>query len=246
MAIGLGHGVIADRAGELVATGMWWPYGDSHATVGMIIVSPDHQGAGLGRRVMQELLAQAEGRSLLLYATVAGKPLYERLGFAPYGEVSQYQGEALQAAAPVLSDGMSLRAALPADMAEVKRLDRAASGLAREALLAALQEQGECVLLERAGKAVGFSILRRFGRGLVVGPVIADNDQDARTLVAHWLHGREGQFIRVDIRADASFANWLIERGLQPAGSVIAMVRGTLPVAPGAARLYALSNQALG
>ncbi|KRE02075.1 hypothetical protein ASE63_06775 [Bosea sp. Root381] len=246
MAIGLGHGVVAELSGEVVAVGMWWPYGDSHATVGMIIVSPDHQGAGLGRRVMQALLAQAEGRSLMLNATVAGQPLYERLGFTAHGEVCQYHGEVLEVAAPVLANGTLLRAALPADMPVISRLDRAASGLERGALLASLLERGECVLIERDGRPVGFSILRRFGRGLVVGPVIADNDGDARALVAYWLHGRTGQFIRVDIRADASFADWLIQRGLEPAGSVIAMVRGRLPVAPGPARLYGLANQALG
>ena len=37
--IGLGHGVVGERNGELVATGLWWPYGESHATVGMIIVA---------------------------------------------------------------------------------------------------------------------------------------------------------------------------------------------------------------
>ncbi|HEV7260777.1 MAG TPA: GNAT family N-acetyltransferase [Bosea sp. (in: a-proteobacteria)] len=246
MAIALGHGRVATLAGEVVAVGLWWPYGDSHATVGMIIVSPEHQGAGIGRRLVQELLAQAEERSLMLNATAAGQPLYERLGFVAWGEVCQHHGEVQDVAAPTLAEGTALRAATAADLPQLKRLDQAASGLPREALLASLLERGECVLLERGGRAVGFSILRRFGRGLVVGPVIAEDDGDARTLVAHWLHGRRGQFIRVDIRANAALARWLIDHGLGPAGSVVAMVRGTLPVAHGPARLYGLSNQALG
>lgn len=60
-AIGLGHGVVGVRDGKLVATALWWPYGDSHATLGMIIVAPEAQGAGLGKRLVQALLAQAKG-----------------------------------------------------------------------------------------------------------------------------------------------------------------------------------------
>ena len=246
MAIALGHGLAATMAGEIVAVGMWWPYGEKHATLGMIIVSPDHQGAGLGRRLMQGLLAQVKDRSVMLNATVAGQPLYEKLGFVPCGEISQHHGEVLQVPAPVLAKGTSLRATDSADMAELERLDQAASGLPRRALLASLLERGECVVLERGGRAVGFSVLRRFGRGLVVGPVAAEDDADAQILVAHWLQGRQGQFVRVDIRAGAPLAGWLTLQGLGPAGNVIAMVRGSLPAVQGPLRLHAVANQALG
>lgn len=246
MVIALGHGLVATMAGEVVATGMWWPYGESHATLGMIIVSPDHQGAGLGRRLMQALLAQVKDRSVMLNATVAGRPLYEKLGFVACGEICQHHGEVLKVDAPVLAAGTSLRAATSADVAELERLDQAASGLPRRAMLASLLQRGECVMLERGGRAVGFSVLRRFGRGLVVGPVVAEADGDAQILVAHWLQGRQGQFVRIDIRADAPLAGWLTLQGLKPAGNVIAMVRGSLPVVQGPLRLHAVANQALG
>lgn len=246
MAIALGHGCVATIAGEVAAMGMWWPYGESHATVGMIIVSPDHQGAGLGRRLMQGLLAQAKDRSLMLNATAAGQPLYERLGFVPCGEISQHHGEVLDVAAPVLPAGTTLRVATPADAPEIGRLDRAASGLPRGPLLASLLERGECIVLERGGRAVGFSVLRRFGRGLVVGPVVAKGDADAQVLMAHWLQGRRGQFMRIDIHASSPLAGWLTQHGLKPAGNVVAMVRGALPVVHGPLRVHALANQALG
>lgn len=246
MVIGLGHGLVATIADEVVATGMWWPYGESHATLGMIIVSPDHQGAGLGRSLVQGLLAQVKDRSVMLNATVAGQPLYEKLGFVPCGEICQHHGEVLEVAAPVLAVGDTLRTTTAADIAELERLDQAASALSRRAMLASLLERGECVVLERGGRAVGFSVLRRFGRGLVVGPVVAEGDADARILVAHWLQGRQGQFVRIDIRADAPLAGWLTLQGLTPAGSVIAMVRGTLPLVQGPLRLHAVANQALG
>lgn len=247
MVIGLGHGVLATLQGEIVGTALWWPYGEAHATLGMIIVSPAHQGAGIGKRLMAGVLAQAGTRSLMLNATAAGEPLYRRCGFVPAGGgVGQYNGEVLAVATPVPLSGATLRRGAPADLPALERLDRGASGLPRRAVLAALLERGECVILERAGAPAGFGILRRSGRGLVVGPVVAADEVDARSLIAHWLHGLTGQFARVDIRLGSDLGDWLVQCGLKPVGTVSTMLRGEAPVAAGPARIYALINQALG
>lgn len=246
MAIGLGHGVVVALGRKLVGTALWWPYGESHATLGLIIVSPEQQGAGIGKRLMQALLEQTEGRTLMLNATAAGEPLYAKSGFVAYGGVRQYQGATLAVAAPELRPGQRLRSATQADLPLLERLDREASGLPRGPTLSALLARGECVFLERNDDPVGFSILRAFGRGLVIGPVIAADGADARTLIAHWLHGRHGQFMRIDVRTDSGLGEFLVERGLKPAGEVTAMVRGERPHASGTARVYALINQALG
>lgn len=246
LVIGLGHGVVGEQNGKLVATGLWWPYGESHATVGMIIVAPEEQGAGIGKRLMQALLAQAEGRSLMLNATVAGEPLYVRLGFKPCGGVRQQHGDVLAVAAPQPGADERLRPGGPADLPILERLDREATGLERGPTLAVLLGCGECVVLERGGQPVGFSVLRTFGRGHVIGPVVAADETDARKLIACWLHGRAGQFIRVDLRLGSGLGEWLEQVGLAPAGDVTAMVRGDLPAASGPARLHALITQALG
>lgn len=245
-AIGLGGGVVGVRDGKLVASALWWPYGKSHATLGMIIVAPEAQGGGIGRRLMQALLVQAEGRSLMLNATAAGEPLYAKSGFRPCGGVRQQHGHVLAFAAPQLGAGERLRPASSADLPILEHLDRAATGLERGPSLAALLRCGECLVLERAGQPVGFSVLRAFGRGQVIGPVVAADEADARMLIACWLHGRTGQFIRVDLRLGSGLGGWLEQVGLAPAGDVVAMVRGDLPAAPGPARVHALINQALG
>lgn len=245
-AIGLGRGVVGIRDGRIVASAMCWPYGESHATLGMIIVAPEEQGAGIGKRLMQALLAQAGERSLMLNATTAGAPLYERYGFRPLHDVRQHHGHLLAVAAPELGAGERLRAGSPADLAVIEQLDRAASGLERGPTLAALLRCADCIVLERDGRPVGFSMLRAFGRGHVVGPVVAASETDARALMACWLHGREGCFMRVDLPAVSPLGAWLERCGLAPAGDVTTMVRGETPVATGPARLHALINQALG
>lgn len=182
----------------------------------------------------------------MLNATVAGEPLYVKSGFRPRGGIRQQHGHVLAVAAPPLGAGAYLRPASSADLPILEHLDRAATGLERGPTLAALLGCGECLVLERAGQPIGFSILRAFGRGHVIGPVVAADEADARTLIACWLHGRTGQFIRVDLPLGSGLGDWLEQHGLAPAGDVVAMVRGDLPAAPGPARLHALINQALG
>jgi GNAT superfamily N-acetyltransferase len=247
MAIGLGRGVVATLGEDVVATGLWWPYGEHHATLGMIIVSPEHQGGGLGRRLMQTLLSQAEGRSLLLNATVPGQPLYEKLGFVLCGgAIRQYQGEAGAVAGPILTEDALLRPATLADLPVLAKLDQAATGLPRMPLLRAVLEAGEGTVLTRGGEAAGFSMVRRFGRGIVIGPVVAADLADARALLAHGLQARQGQFVRVDVEDGSPLVDLLTGAGLKPVDRVNSMVRGTLPTPTGPFRRYTLASQALG
>lgn len=247
MAIGLGGGIVISLGSEIVATASWWPYGETHATLGLIVVSPEHQGAGLGRRLMQGLLARTQGRSLMLNATVAGTPLYERSGFVAWGgAIRQHHGTSLGVATPARDEAAVLRCAQASDLPLLDRLDQAATGLPRGALLRAVMERGEGVVLERAGEAAGFSMLRRFGRGFVIGPVVAADDADARVLVAHWLQARQGEFLRIDLPADSALSDWLVSCGLKAVDCVTSMVRGTLPLAQGPMQLHAPASQAFG
>lgn len=246
MVIGLGHGVVVTDGEAVVATALWWPYGEDYATLGMIIVEPGRQGGGIGKRLMQGLFDQVGDRTLMLNATEAGEPLYAKGGFVRYGEVRQYHGEVPAAPAPVMSEGERLRPATADDLPILLALDAQATGLPRRPVLEALLSLGDCVVLEREGVAIGFSILRVFGRGHLIGPVVAPGEAEARILIAHWLHARGGGFLRIDIPAQTELDDWLVGHGLKPAGEVVGMVRGQKPMASGPARLYALVNQALG
>ena len=55
-----------EAEGALVATAMRWLFGADGGAVGMVIVSPDLQGRGIGRRLMEAILFGLEHRRLLL------------------------------------------------------------------------------------------------------------------------------------------------------------------------------------
>ena len=55
-----------------------------YASVGMMLVAARYQRRGLGKALMEHLLAAAgAGATVTLFATDMGRPLYEKLGFKP-------------------------------------------------------------------------------------------------------------------------------------------------------------------
>jgi len=242
-ALELGEGLAAEDDGRLVGTALWWPYEETFASCGMIIVAPTHQGRGIGRRLMDELLRQADGRTVILNSTIEGRPLYDRLGFVPRGEVSQHQ--AVLAQAPAAGETAGIRPLDPGDLEAVRALDRRASGMGRGALLDALFAVGRGIVLEREGRIVGYACVRRWGRGVVIGPVVAQDPVQARALIATLASAHVGEFVRIDVNRE-DLSQWLDAMGLPRVDRVASMVRGAPPQSDADATLYALSNQSFG
>lgn len=237
--ISYGVGAICD--GRLVGTAVLTPYGDLAATCNMIIVDPSMRGLGLGRRLVERLLQRAGNRECRLTATQSGLPLYEKLGFVATGEIRQHQG-VVKATAPA----GEVSEATAADLAGLIALDRAALGLDRSALMTKLIAEEPFLLLRDGHELRGFASCRPFGRGSILGPLIARDDEAFRTLLAAALSRHEGRFMRVDLTTAADIT--LVEAaGLVHVGGGIAMTRpGDIGAQPTVgARVYALASQAL-
>ncbi|WP_257170296.1 GNAT family N-acetyltransferase [Bradyrhizobium sp. SRS-191] len=252
MALALSKGCVAVRADtRVIGTVLMTPYGGDAGTINMVIVDEAERGQGLGRRLMQQAMTLAGDRRLQLVATEDGLPLYEKLGFCRSGEIVQHQGHLVQAVAQC----DAVRAATTEDVAAITVLDAAAFGADRGVLIAHLAVVGEFAVLERDGRLAGFAALRRFGRGLVIGPVVGAGLDDAKALVAHFLSGRQGEFIRVDTAIESGLAPWLTSLGFDHVGGGIVMRRpaardGTRPSATSFASpfasTFALASQAFG
>lgn len=244
-ALSLGEGLAAERDGTLVGTAMRWRWGEHHSTVGLLIVAEHCRGRRIGERLMLGLLSGLDG-AVVLYATPQGRGLYERLGFTAIGEVRQHQGRAMQAPLVALAPGVRLRPASRSDTESLIALDAGACGMPREALIRRLLDIGEAVVLDRDGQAEGFAVLRRFGRGHAIGPVIAPNVAGAKALISHWVNLRAGKFVRIDVDFAGGLAAWLETLGLARAGGPATMVRGDSPQRSTDIRQFALVSQAMG
>jgi GNAT superfamily N-acetyltransferase len=251
-----GHGVVAmDEIGRVLGTAMWFPFGTNFATVGMVITSPRLQARGAGRRMMEHVLAQAGSgsRALGLNATRAARRLYLSLGFTIERTVYQHQGMAAMPAPAPPPAGATLRSIEPADLTELAALDRRAYGADRSALLARLLDVSRGVALLRQGRIRAFALCRRFGRGHVVGPVVAETDDDAVAVTRSHVADHAGRFLRLDTRQqEGTFPEFLARSRLPIYNTVTSMSFGR----PWAAAngnptekqptIYALVNQAVG
>ncbi|CAN7733568.1 GNAT family N-acetyltransferase [Mesorhizobium amorphae] len=243
MALQLSRGAVAlDDQGLVTGTILVTPYGTDCAMINMVIVDKKVRGKGLGRRLMDEALALAGDRPLRLVATVDGMPLYQKLGFVPSGTILQHQGKVAELGAP---DGVE--AAGTNDLPDIKALDRDAYGADREALIDALAERGQFAVIRHNGAIEAYAAIRPFGRGEVIGPVIAGTVDAAKDLITFFAARRPGAFLRVDTDSRTGIAGWLEEIGLAHVGGGVAMDRPPTK-GPEQARpkVYALANQALG
>jgi GNAT superfamily N-acetyltransferase len=240
----LGRGFVVTSAGAVVGTALWWPYGETHASAGMIIVSKAVQGRGYGARLMDALLAAARPRIITLNSTAEGMELYQRRGFVSVGVIHQHQGiprERYEAPRPCL-----VRAMTPSDFEAITRLDRQATGWTRREMLNRLIEVGDGYVLLRDGIPRGYAISRLFGRGHVIGPVVAESPTDARALIEAALAPLGSVFVRVDTSTTSQLGEWLEDIGLQQVGDATTMVLGTQMPSTGPARTFALANQSFG
>lgn len=240
----LGRGFAVETEGKLLGTALWWPYGDDFATIGMIIVSPDAQRQGIGGKLMAALLADAAGRRITLITTRDGEPLYTKLGFARCGFITQHQ--AVLDKVPAIDTSVPVRAATRADRAAIDAVDAAAAGMDRRVLLDALLDVADAVVVEREGNISGYGCVRRWGRGVVIGPVVAASAEDAKAIVAMLASAYEGVFVRIDVTEASGLAPWLVEIGLPQVDRAPIMALGAPPVSEPGAMLVALSNQSLG
>lgn len=241
--LNLGRGLAAEHEGALIGTVLYWTFGRDTGALGLVCVAHEHQGRGIGRRLLDKALGELGPRRLVLHATGEGLRLYETRGFAAAGAIRQHQGAAFRPILTPLRPGERVRPTGRSDPDVLAALDRQATGMDRRPLVGALLEAGTGVVLDHDGTATGFAILRRFGAGQVVGPVVAPDQAGARALVGHFLAANPGQFIRIDVPELTGLSPWLQGLGLADAGSVIRMVRGTGLDRP---RNFALVSQAFG
>jgi GNAT superfamily N-acetyltransferase len=240
-----GEGVVAERAGRILGTAMAWRYGDAFASVGMVIVAPDAQGQGVGRKLMEAILARLAGRAVVLNATAAGFPLYVKLGFVETGVIHQHQ-----AIVPGVAEAEEIpgNRVGPMDRTDngLAELYSRASGMDRAALFERLAAHADTVVLTRGHRTVGFAQARRFGRGWLLGPVVAPDPEGAKALILHGLRTHAGAVCRLDVTGASGLSEWLAELGLPRVGSARTMVLGRIPrPAPGIS-VHAIPAQALG
>ncbi|SOE51270.1 Predicted N-acetyltransferase YhbS [Burkholderia sp. OK233] len=248
-----GLGFVAEEGGGLIGTALGWKFGADRATIGMVIVAPEQQGRGIGRNLMNLLLEELGTRAVFLHATPAGQPLYEKLGFRACGWLDQHQGTLPEPPSIAFRQGERLRQVEANDLPKLIELASLTSGFDRSAVMPALLQIADGVVLESEGELLGFSMSRKFGWGHLIGPVVALESSDhgrAKALIAYWLAMYKGLPVRIDVPEVAALTEWLSGLGMTHIDKVVKMVRNA-PVCTDDSvhdlpfRAYGIINQAM-
>lgn len=231
-------------AGAVVLT----RYGIGLASVGMMLVAARYGRRGLGRALMEHLLAEAGDATVTLFATDLGKPLYDKLGFRTIRRSAAFTGsfraEPAEPTEPVAAPAadnskMRTRPAAAADMASIIDVDKAAFGADRSRLLRRLPAfAGQLLVLETEYGVAGFAAAWQNHTSTVIGPVVAPDGAAARRLIGDLAAGIRGQ-VRLDLDPDRpELPPWAVRHGLQPAGLNAVMAYGDRPPPGDPARLF--------
>lgn len=233
---------IDDRAsGGLIGTVTLTRFEPSFASVGMMLVDPAQGGRGHGRALMGHVLALARDATVALFATAAGRPLYERVGFSTLGASHSHRGR-YEGHAPGLTE-----IAYEADLPEIIDLDRDVMGYDRGDVLTAYAAFAEQLrVIREDGAITGYAGMWRHGELSVIGPVIAGNS-DAAIALSGDLASRASGEIRVEVGDDrAALAAWAEATGLVRAATTSVMTLGGQPLPGDRSRWFMPVTLAIG
>jgi len=164
--------VAEDDDGAIVGTGVVTINGPV-AWIGTIWVAPSARGRGLGRVLTEAPIAEAEGagcQTLVLVATDAGQPLYERLGFTVQTWYRTMEAPGL-ADASNDKGGAVVRVFRSDDLDAMAHLDRAATGEDRRHLLDTFAGPDTTMVVVGEGdRPTGFVIRAPWGGGATIAP----------------------------------------------------------------------------
>ncbi|WP_137130788.1 GNAT family N-acetyltransferase [Rhizobium sp. FY34] len=249
--LALGRGIIArDPIGRVLGSAMWFEHDLQLSTIGMVITSPRLQALGAGRIMMDLALGEIGNRRIGLNATRQARRLYASLGFAKEAVVYQCQGEAVMPPPSMLPVKGEVVTLAPHHRPALDALDTLAFGAARPRTLDKLLETATGTALIRDGEMRAYALCRPFGRGHLIGPVVAASDSDAIPVMRPHVARHAGEFLRIDTRQkEGDFAHMLTACGMPVYDTVTSMsLNGgwqSLRPDEGFPLVYGLATQAL-
>lgn len=246
LSVGEGYALEAPEGG-LAGTVIATPYGGRAAAIGMLLVDRVHGGRGLGRRLMEHALARLGPVPTLLYATPQGRPLYEKLGFVEVDTLYKHLGRVQRLAQVAVPRGLEVRAMTAADLDAVAALDEEAFGAPRRALLGSLWELSvRAYVAVREGRFAGYGLAWPNLDTVMVGPLVASEDEVARALVGELVRGEE-RLVRLDLPSRfTAMSEWATTLGLERQPPAPLMVLHAERALGRREHLYAVAMQATG
>src|SRR5881409_1206352 len=235
-----GEVLAAVEHGEVVGGAAMAGFGTTGWIGALGVVGRDRR-RGIGTALTEAAVAWLRdhgARTALLYATEAGRPVYQRLGFTSEGVAHAWRDVAPPAGGAPTPAGV--RPLAPPDGSAVRALDVAATGEDRAPVFDALGplEAAAGLALERDGHLAGSALRSPWG----LGPSVVAEDADAGLALLSALRRSRAGPLTVSLPdANAPALRALRAWGLRPINQATRMRLGPAPdYAPG--RVFGMFN----
>jgi len=174
------YSVIAESGGQVIGSNFLWEC-DTIAGIGPITIDPTVQDGGVGRKLMEAVLARAGERNFagmrLVQAAFHNRSLslYTKLGFEVREPLANIQGKPLKKTIV----GYPVRAAKETDLEACGQLCRTVHGHDRRSELLGAIKQQTATVVERNGRITGYATVIGF-----FGHAVAESNEDLKALIA--------------------------------------------------------------
>ncbi len=205
-------------------------YQNRLAWIGMMLVSKNHRGMGVGKLLLNTIIEKLKDCvSIKLDATPAGIPVYKKLGF-----IKEFTIDRMVSKEPRTIDTdqhretpMGVSRILESDITHIANIDKTLFGADRSDLFRFLYDSHKNIGLQlKKNKQLKGYLFGRKGSDFVqVGPVMADSTLVARKLLCEVFQKLKGQSVVVDVLGDKTdLKNWLFSIGFSGQRSFTRMV----------------------
>ena len=211
---------------ELVAGISAVEYGDSFGFIGLYISHPDHRGKGFGKAVWNAGMDRLNGRVIGLDGVPEQQANYRSKGFVEAYGTTRYSGRF----AGESVGNVSIRRFEPGDLDAVTAFDRRYFPDDRARFLAGWLRAPHLALAAIDGDAiVGYGVARECREGFKIGPLFAEQDAIATSILAGLADLCDGN-VHIDVSdIQAGFQHALAGGGLEPGFVTARMYRGGTP-----------------
>ncbi|MFX3673456.1 MAG: GNAT family N-acetyltransferase [Paenisporosarcina sp.] len=238
-----------NKEGKIVSSAAIVAYESKVASVGMVIVRGEYRGLGLGKRATEKCLESAkENTTVMLIATEAGKPMYEKMGFILIDTVHKYLCDSY---IPILIDNFrnsSIENLQNEEIPQIITLDKNAFGDNRKTLLINRIKQAKKALVVRNadGNLVGFGLSISGTENLLLGPIIAPDAETAYLLINNLAKNHKGK-IRIDVPSgNEHFMSQLVQSGFSKVSQPPIMILNSTKMPQRNRTLYGIAAQIFG
>ncbi|MEX0884168.1 MAG: GNAT family N-acetyltransferase [Cyclobacteriaceae bacterium] len=218
--------LVAKSGMETIATVTAYNYQNRLAWIGMMLVDKNYRGRGISKALMKAIIQKLKAcNTIKLDATPAGRHVYEKLGFEK--EYSLFRMIKKTREGEHWADLLySVDRVLEKDLPAIFEWDKKVFGADRSALIQYLFHnfpEGSFKLLND-DILKGFLFCRKGTRYLQLGPMVAENDEMAKSLLTRAMDSFGSRELVLDISMERkNLIQWLVGVGFEVQRELIRM-----------------------